>query len=56
METLIPLNRYSLFEELVNRLLPSMQVDFEIVLQNDDFWEFLIGLIPSFTLRIDSIP
>ena len=52
METLIPLNRYSLFVELVNRLLPSMQVEFEIVLQN----EFLIGLIPSVTLRIDSIP
>ena len=52
METLIPLNRYSLFVELVNRFLPSMQVEFEIVLQN----EFLIGLIPSVTLRIDSIP
>jgi len=36
VETLIPLNRYSFFKELSDRLLPPMQLEFEIVLQNDD--------------------
>ena len=35
-ETIIPLNRYSFFEELSDRLLPPMQLEFEIVLQDDD--------------------
>jgi len=35
-ETIIRLNRYSFFEELSDRLLPPMQLEFEIVLQNDD--------------------
>ena len=35
VETLIPLNRYSLFEELSDKLLPPMQLEFEIVLQDD---------------------
>jgi len=36
VETIIPPNRYSFFEELSDRLLPPMQLDFEIVLQDDD--------------------
>ena len=36
IETVIPLNRYSLFEELADKLFPPMQLEFEIVLQNDD--------------------
>ena len=36
VETLIPLNRYSSFEELSDTLLPAMQLDFEIALQDDD--------------------
>jgi len=35
-ETIIPLNRYSFFEELSDRLLPPMQLEFEIVLQDDN--------------------
>lgn len=36
VETIIPLNRYSFFEELSDRLLPPMHLDFEIVLQDDN--------------------
>ena len=36
VETIIPLNRYSFFEKLSDRLLPPMQLEFEIVLQDDD--------------------
>ena len=36
VETVIPLNRYSFFEELSDRLVPLMQLEFEIVLQDDD--------------------
>ena len=35
VETLIPLNRYSFFEELSDKLLPPMQLEFEIDLQSD---------------------
>ena len=35
VQALIPLNRYSFFESLSDRLLPPMQLEFEIVLQND---------------------
>ena len=35
VETLIPLNRYSFFEELSDKLLPPMQMEFEIELQPD---------------------
>lgn len=35
VETILPLNRYSFFEGLSDRLLPPMQLEFEIVLQND---------------------
>ena len=35
VETLIPLNRYSFFEELGDKLLPPMQIEFEIELQSD---------------------
>ena len=35
VETLIPLNRYSFFEELNDKLLPPMQMEFEIELQSD---------------------
>jgi len=36
VQTIIPLNRYSFFESLSERLLPPMQLEFEIVLQNDE--------------------
>ena len=35
VQTIIPLNRYSFFEGLSDRLLPPMQREFEIVLQDD---------------------
>jgi len=35
VQTIIPLNRYSFFEGLSDRLLPPMQFEFEITLQND---------------------
>ena len=35
VETLIPLNRYSFFEELSDKLLPPMQMEFKIELQSD---------------------
>ena len=35
VQTIIPLNRYSFFESLFERLLPPMQLEFEIVLQDD---------------------
>ena len=36
VETLIPLNRYAFFEELSDKLLPPMQLEFEIQLQSDE--------------------
>ena len=35
VETLIPLNRYSFFEELSDKLLPPLKLEFEIELQSD---------------------
>ena len=35
VQTMIPLNRYSFFESLSDRLLPPMQLEFDIVLQDD---------------------
>ena len=35
VQTIIPLNRYSFFEGLSDKLLPPMQLNFEIQLQND---------------------
>ena len=35
VQTIIPLNRYSFFEGLSDKLLPPMQLTFEIELQND---------------------
>ena len=35
VQTIIPLNRYSFFETLSDKLLPPMQLEFEIELQND---------------------
>ena len=35
VQTIIPLNRYSFFEGLSDRLLPPMQLEFEIVLRED---------------------
>jgi len=35
VQTIIPLNRYSFFESLSDRLLPPMQLEFEILLQDD---------------------
>lgn len=36
VNVVIPLNRYSFFEELEGRMLPPMQLQFEINLQNDN--------------------
>ena len=47
----IPLNRYSFFEELEGRMLPPMQLDFEIDLTNDA--EVLYGTADTFRLVID---
>ena len=35
VETIIPLNRYSFFEELEDRMLPPMNLEFNITLQDD---------------------
>ena len=35
VQTIIPLNRYSFFEDLQDKILPPMQMDLEITLQND---------------------
>ena len=35
VQTIIPLNRYSFFEGLSDRLLPPMQLEFDIALQDD---------------------
>ena len=47
----IPLNRYSFFEELEGRMLPPMQLDFEIALTTDA--EVLYGAADTFRLVID---
>jgi len=36
VKTIIPLNRYSFFKGLSDRLLPPLQLEFEIALQNDE--------------------
>lgn len=36
VKTVIPLNRYSFFEEQANNLLPQMLLTFEIELESDD--------------------
>jgi len=36
VETIISLNRFSFFEELSDRLLPPLHLEFEIVLQDDN--------------------
>ena len=36
VQTMIPLNRFSFFESLSDRLLPPMQLEFEIALQKDE--------------------
>jgi len=36
VKTIIPLNRYSFFESLSDRLLPPLKLEFEINLQNDE--------------------
>ena len=35
VEIIIPLNRFSFFEELEDKILPPMQLEFNIILQND---------------------
>ena len=47
----IPLNRYSFFEELEGRMLPPMQLNFEIDLNNDV--EALYGAVNTVRLVID---
>ena len=47
----IPLNRYSFFEELEGRMLPPMQLNFEIDLNNDV--ECLYGAVDTIRLVID---
>ena len=36
VSTIIPLNRFSFFEELEDKMLVPMQLEFNIQLQNDD--------------------
>ena len=36
VETIIPLNRYSFFENLEDKMLPPMQLEFEITFQSDE--------------------
>ncbi|PFX23980.1 hypothetical protein AWC38_SpisGene11449 [Stylophora pistillata] len=36
VNVIIPLNRYAFFEELEGRMLPPMQLEFNLTLQNDD--------------------
>ena len=47
----IPLNRYSLFEELEGRILPPMQLSFEILLNQDA--EMLFGSVDTTRVTID---
>ena len=47
----IPLNRYSFFEELEGRMLPPIQLDFEINLQPDA--ELLYGAVDTTRVVID---
>ena len=47
----IPLNRYSFFEQLEGRMLPPMQLDFEIELTPDT--EVLYGALDTIRLTID---
>ena len=47
----IPLNRYSFFEELEGRMLPPMQLDFEIDLQPAS--ELLCGTVTTVRVVID---
>ena len=51
VDVTIPLNRYSFFEELEGRMLPPMQLTFEIDLNNDA--ELLFGGINTTRLTID---
>ena len=45
VNVIIPLNRYSFFEELESRMLPGMQLQFNIELQNDDELIFKAGAV-----------
>ena len=51
VDVTIPLNRYSFFEELEGRMLPPMQLTFEIDLTDDV--EVLYGAADTFRLVID---
>ena len=51
VDVTIPLNRYSFFEELEGRMLPPMQLNFEIDLTSDV--EVLYGAADTFRLVID---
>ena len=51
VDVTIPLNRYSFFEELEGRMLPPMQLSFEIDLTDDV--EVLYGAADTFRLVID---
>ena len=51
VDVTIPLNRYSFFEELEGRMLPPMQLNFEIDLTTDV--ECLYGAADTFRLVID---
>ena len=51
VDVTIPLNRYSFFEELEGRMLPPMQLSFEIDLTTDV--EVLYGAADTFRLVID---
>ena len=51
VDVTIPLNRYSFFEELEGRMLPPMQLSFEIDLTDDV--EVLYGAVDTFRLVMD---
>ena len=36
VKTIIPLNRYSFFEGLSDKLLPPLKLEFEVALQEDE--------------------
>jgi len=47
----IPINRYSFFEELEGRILPPMQLTFEIELNPDE--DLLLGSVDTTRVAID---
>ena len=53
VNTIIPLNRYSFFEELQGRMLVPMQLQFNIELQNDDELIYKLAAIDDGRVVVD---